>query len=403
MNVHRLRNREARRLFLAHHALIAPAHDLLALIEQLGFVQIDSINTVERAHHMILAARHKQYRPQQLQHLLEESRQLFEHWTHDAAIIPTAYFLYWRLRFERAAAQLAPQWQAWQRGNFIDRLEVLLERVRDHGPVRARDVTDRSGRRSTSGGGWWSWHPSKTALEFLWRTGKLAISRREDFQKVFDLTARVIPQEHFSASCSSAEALDWACAGALDRLGFATAGEIAAFWGAATLAEAQDWGQRNLLAGALTEIDVEAADGRLQRAFARPDISEKAHATSPPSGGIRVLSPFDPLLRDRKRCARLFGFHYRIEVFVPALQRRYGYYVFPLLERDRLIGRIDMRRQHHRDSLTVRALWPEPGVKFGKQRLHRLTAELHRIARFCGCEQLGFDANWLRLGFEPKR
>jgi hypothetical protein len=111
---------------------------------------------------------------------------------------------------------------------------------------------------------------------------------------------------------------------------------------------------------------------------------------------MRVLSPFDPALRDRVRAERLFGFHYRIEVFVPEAQRRYGYYVFPLLEGARLVGRIDMKARRDAGVLQVRALWPEAGVRFGAGRMARLEAELDRMARFAGCDRVGFDVGWLR-------
>ena len=160
--------------------------------------------------------------------------------------------------------------------------------------------------------------------------------------------------------------------------------------------EAKDW-CANRLGDDLIEVDIGCAeDGTLRRCFARPDVLVQAEAAPPPPGGIRVLSPFDPALRDRRRTERLFGFHYRIEVFTPAAKRRYGYYVFPLLEGDRLVGRIDMKRQAETGALAVRALWPERGIRFGKGRLSRLDSELHRVARFAGCEAVVFDTHWLR-------
>jgi hypothetical protein len=111
----------------------------------------------------------------------------------------------------------------------------------------------------------------------------------------------------------------------------------------------------------------------------------QAREATPPPDRVRILSPFDPALRDRKRTERLFGYHYRIEVFVPAQKRRYGYYVFPILEGHRLIGRIDMKCHRDTASLTVTGLWLEPGVKLSKQRIAKLEAELDRYRRFTGC------------------
>ena len=389
----RLTNRVARRLFLERHGLGRPpqGEDLTGLIERLGFVQIDSIATVERAHHMILATRRRSYRPPQLDDLLERRRTLFEHWTHDASVIPMSFYPHWRLRFRRDADMLRARWRKWRRAGFEERFDEVLERIRDGGPVMAREFG--AGRRRDAAA-WWDWHPSKTALEFLWRTGALAIDRREGFQKVFDLADRVIPASVRAAVPDERETLDWACASALDRLGFASAREIAAFWDTASLDEARTWcAARD--AGELVEVAVEGArPGAVRRLFARPDICEQAERAPEPPARVRVLSPFDPLLRDRKRAEWLFGFRYRIEIYVAEKKREYGYYVFPLLEGDRLIGRIDMRRREGR--LCVRALWPERGVRLGKGRLARIERELARIARFCGCDGPAFENGWIR-------
>ena len=389
----RLSNRAARRLFLDRHGLgrTPPGEDLAGLIGRLGFVQVDSIATVERAHHMILASRRRSYRPRELDSLLERRRALFEHWTHDASVIPMAFYPHWRLRFRRDADMLRARWRKWRRAGFEERFDEVLERIRRDGPVMAREL---GGDRKRTEAGWWDWHPSKTALEFLWRTGALAIARREGFQKVFDLAERVVPETLLKTVPSEGETLDWACSGALGRLGFATPREIASFWDTASLAEARSWcaaqdGDR------LVEVEVEGAEpDRVRRLFARPDICEQAEEASEPPGGVRVLSPFDPLLRDRKRAEWLFGFRFRIEIFVPEEKREYGYYVFPLLEGDRLLGRIDMRRREGR--LRVSALWPERGVRLGKGRMERIGRELDRVARFAGCEAAVFENGWIR-------
>ena len=389
----RISNQAARRLFLDRHGLCRPppGEDLAGLIERLGFVQVDSIATVERAHHMILASRRRSYRPRQLDNLLERRRALFEHWTHDASVIPMSFYPHWRLRFRRDAERLRARWRSWRRAGFEERFDDVLERIREHGPVMARDF---EGGRQRAEAGWWDWHPSKTALEFLWRTGALAIARREGFQKVFDLAERVVPEAYRSMAPGEEETLDWACAGALDRLGFATPREIASFWDTASLAEARAWCARQH-AGTLVEVEAEGArPGQVRRLLARPGTGEQAERAPGPPGGVRVLSPFDPLLRDRKRAEWLFGFRFRIEIFVPEAKREYGYYVFPLLEGDRLIGRIDMRRREGR--LRVGALWPERGVRLGKGRMERIGRELDRIARFAGCDGPVFENGWIR-------
>ena len=402
----RLPNELARRLFLSKHGLARPpkgsgrSDDLFEVIDELGFVQLDSINTVARAHHMILAARRPAYKEKNLRLLMERDRRLFEHWTHDASVIPTEFFRHWRLRFDRDKDALITRWRAWHNNGFEGKIDDILKQISDHGPVTSATVGADEKRNS---GGWWNWHPSKAALEFLWRTGEVSVSGRKNFQKVYDLTERVIPAHHLNSDLDPAETIDWAARSALDRLGFATSGEIAAFWDLITPEEAKDWCRTALADGTLLEAEVMCVDGACRKVFVFPETLDTLADLPEPTGRVRILSPFDPALRDRKRAERLFGFSYRIEIFVPEAKRQYGYYVFPVLEGDRLIGRIDMKALRSEDRLHVRAYWPEKGIRASKGREARLQSELTRMARFSGCSGVTFEADWQRAGLTPTR
>jgi hypothetical protein len=395
----RLPNHLARRLFLDRHGLAsAPkgsgkGDDLAAVIDQLGFVQIDSINTVARAHHMILAARRPAYKEKNLKLLTERDRHLFEHWTHDASVIPTEFFRHWRLRFSRDKENLINRWRNWHQNEFERKFDEILKRISDHGPVTSATVGEDEKRSS---GGWWEWHPSKAALEFLWRTGELSVCGRNGFQKIYDLTERVIPAQHLHAAHDFDETTDWAARSALDRLGFATSGEIAAFWDLITPQEARDWCSEALAEGTIIEIEVECVDGSWRKVFVYPETLNTLSELPEPPSRVRILSPFDPALRDRKRAERLFGFCYRIEIFVPEPKRQYGYYVFPVLEGDRLIGRIDMKALRSENRLHVRAYWPEQGIRASKGREEKLQAELERTARFAGVSNITYEPDWQR-------
>jgi uncharacterized protein len=391
-----LTNTAARRLFLARHALgeapVGPARGaaLADLIGRIGFVQVDSINTVARAHHMILWSRRHSYRPEALKQLTEGERGLFEHWTHDASLLPIGLHPYWQHRFVRDAQRLQSNWKSWFRDGYEAEFETILRRIEAEGPVTSSDVGQGEVRGK---GGWWDWHPSKTALEWLWRTGQLAVAGRNGFQKIYDLTERVIPAAHLGDVPDEATMVDWACASALDHLGFATPGEIRAYWKALRPEEARGWCAAALASGAVIEIDVEGYDGSRKRMLARPDVLD---AVPQVSAGLRILSPFDPALRDRDRAEFLFGFHYRIEVFVPEPKRVYGYYVFPVLEGDQIIGRLDAKAFRDEAVLRVKAFWPEVGVKPGPQRLRRLDGALERLAAFAGCTSVEYLDGWLR-------
>lgn len=397
MTVPVLPNAMARRIFLERHGLaktpsgLGKGADLAGVIGQLGFVQLDSVNTFARAHDLILWTRRQQYRGKSLDNLLSRDRVLFEHWTHDAATIPIAQFPHWKLRFDRDAKWCESKWSAWRREGFMDQLDAVLRQISDHGPAGSSDVGTDEKKGS---GGWWDWHPSKTALEYLWRSGQLSVTRREGFRKLYDLTERVIPADFLNTRPHPDETIDWLCNAALDRLGFATSGELAAFWDTATPAEAKAWCAANLADGAIIEVDVTGVDGKLRRSFARPAVMEETLPSLP--NRVRIMSPFDPALRDRKRAERLFGFHYRIEIFVPAAKRIYGYYVFPVMEGDRLIGRIDMKADRMAKRLDVTAFWPEASIRMGAGRISRLKSELDRAARFSGCDAVAFAADWQR-------
>ncbi|WP_454848424.1 winged helix-turn-helix domain-containing protein [Rhizobium binxianense] len=388
-------NPDARRVFLAKQGLGAPPNraltkaGLLQLIHDIGFVQVDSIQTVERAHHQILFSRNQTYRREHLTALLEKDGALFENWTHDASILPSAFFKYWKHKFRHEEEEIVERWRRWRGEGFEASFGETYERVVKDGAILARDMK-ADGHAS---GGWWNWHPNKTALEYFWRTGKFAIAGRSNFQKIYDLTERVIPAEFREPEVSREEFVDWACRSALTRLGFATHGEIAAFWDLLSPDEAKAWVAAHR--DELTEVLVEPAlGGKPRPSWALPDFLPTLDDYPEAPARIRVLSPFDPMIRDRNRTERLFGFFYRIEVFVPEPKREYGYYVFPLLEGDRLIGRIDMKADRKKGTLDVRRLWLEPRVKPSSGRLEKLEAELERVARFAGLETVVYLDGW---------
>lgn len=395
-------NRDARKLFMSRQGLSRPVREklddagLLSLIKDLGFVQVDSINSLARAHHMILFARNQTYRPRHLKKLLEQDRTLFEHWTHDASIIPTEFYPYWQHRFQRDKEVLLKRWRKARRKGFEDIFENVLAHVAENGTVMTRDFTSPAKK----GDGWWDWHPEKTALEFHWRTGNIAISGRDGFQKIYDLASRVIPEPHRTREVDQGAFIDWACSSALDRLGMATSGEIAAFWELVTPAEAAQWVALRRKEGRLVPVSIEPAKGQpapkaSQKIYAPPDNLHQLDSAPPAPKRLRFLSPFDPLIRDRKRCLRLFGFDYRIEIYVPKAKRKFGYYVFPMLEGENLIGRIDVKSENNR--IVVLGVWWEPGIRYGKDREAALYAELERYRRFVGASDIDFPKNVVRF------
>ncbi len=364
---------QARRLLLAGQALLGPPPDgLEALVRQLGYVQLDSINVLERAHHLILGCRSAAYDRAQFDALLDR-RRLFEHWTHDACAIPLEWYPHWKLRFPKSRARILAN--PWWRERIGERAEELLaqvlERIRQEGPLRSADFEhERSGEA-----GWWGWKPQKAALELLWHVGELAVAGRTHFHKTYDLAERVFPEAHARPAPDPEAHLVWACATALERLGVATPKEMAAYWDAVEPREAARW-------CASARIERVEVDG--QPAFAVPDWRERLAALPEPGERMTLLCPFDPIVRDRARALRLFGFDYRFEAFVPEAKRQYGYYVLPILEGDALVGRMDGKFHRERGVLEVKGLWWEKGVRPTKARLRRLRSAQEELARRIG-------------------
>lgn len=393
MTLH-LSNTQARRVFLNRHLLDRPPigrganlHDTL---RKLGFVQFDSINTLARAHDLILWSRQQSYRPRDLRKHADQDRLAFETWTHDAALVPMEYYPHWRHKFDQDAARLAVRWSSWRRGDFESLLGQVRDQVAKNGPVCSSDVGQSEVR---SKGGWWDWHPSKTALEYLWRSGELAVCHRSGIKKFYDLAENVVPRDVFEARTTWAETRAWACLGALDRLGVATAKEIADFWDIMPLAEVKVWVEAALKSGQLSPVIVDDHLGApIANLVARTDqLPDLAEPRAGPSNRVRILSPFDPMLRNRKRALALFGFDYKIEIFVPAAKRKYAYYVFPVLEGTRLIGRIDVSVDSKTQRLNVRRFWPEAGIVMSPAREARLHKELLRLLPFTGATELVFE------------
>ena len=367
----RLSNAEARGLWLHRHGLSAAPTgplDVMGVISALGFVQIDTIRNVTRAHHHILWSRNQNYREKHLWPLLK-SRELFEHFTHDASLIPMQTLPMWRRQFTRMEKYVAKaEWFASSLGE--QSIKGIKARIAAEGPLSTHAFdTKIEGKREM-----WSRPPHKKALDKMWYAGELATSHRENFIKFYDLAERVFPAHLREDHRPDAAQIDWLCTEALNRLGFATANEIAKFWDAVSSKEARAWAEGR------ADVEITAADGSVSRAYAAPNL-----ATAPkPGSRLRILNPFDPAIRDRARLERLFGFEYRNEMFVPKAKRRWGYYVYPLLEGARFVGRIELKADRKTSVLSVTGFWPETGVEWSDARWKRLEAELGRFARFVG-------------------
>lgn len=377
-------NRDGRRLWLNSQGLgsapIGPL-DVLAIIKDLGFVQLDTIRNVSRAHHHILWSRNQNYREPMLDKLLGKERSVFEHYTHDASVLPMEFYPMWKRQFRRMKERI-------DRFNYYSTMldhegrEAIKERIGKEGPLSTQAFdTKVAGKKEM-----WSRPPHKLALDYMWYSGELATSHRKDFRKFYGLAHDVIPHELRTSEHSDQDQIDWLCNAALDRMAFGTLGDIRRFWEATEVSEVKAWAEH--FDAHLMPVEFQAGDGSWFEAIAPMDIEQRIAELPEPSQRMRILNPFDPAIRDRTRLMRLFGFDYRIEIFVPAAKRRWGYYVYPLLEGDRFVGRIEVKANRKAGVLDVIGFWPEEKVKWSDKRRERLDAELLRFMRLVGAKSV---------------
>jgi uncharacterized protein YcaQ len=374
-----IKNRDLRRLWLAANGLMSErvnagvdGVDVMRIIRKLGFLQIDTVRNIARAHHHILWSRNQHYSEAMLWPLLRH-RKLFEHFTHDASLIPMEVYPIWQRQFRRLG-QKAAQASWYQSGLAQQEIRAIRDRIEAEGPLSTHAFDTKTDSREM-----WSRPPHKRALEQMWLAGELATSHRRNFVKFYDLGERVFPAapDHRDDPDDDRDHVDRLCDAAIDQLGLATRTEIKRFWDAVQTSEVGAWLDRRKL----MPVRVETADGRWHDSWAVPDIEQRLQESPTVSRRLRIINPFDPAIRDRTRLNRLFGFEYTNEMFVPQAKRRYGYYVYPLLDGDRFVGRIEVKGERKAGWMRVSGFWPEPGISWTSKRVERLTAELERFAR----------------------
>lgn len=375
-------NPTARALWLFSNGLARPstgALDTLELIKQLGFVQLDTIQVVSRAHHHILWSRNQNYREHMLEPLLRTKRQVFEHFTHDASVLPMEFLPMWQRQFHRKRDQVS-------RSNWFgkhldpDLITHVKRRITHEGPLSTHSFdTKVTGEKAM-----WKRPPHKMVLDYLWFAGELATSHRDGFTKFYDLADRVFPQDF--PRLSDKDQIAQLCHMALDRIGFGTITEIRNFWAACEGNEVKAWVESD--AANLIDVEIEGADGIWTKALACPDIEERIRSLKDPTTRLRILNPFDPAIRDRARLARLFGFDYTVEMFVPAAKRKWGYNVYPVLEDNLFVGRVEAKVDRAKSTLTCSRFWSEAGRRSTAKRAEKLEAELMRLAKLAEVDHM---------------
>ena len=327
--------------------------------EDTGGIQLDSINVVERAHHLTLWNRFGPYDRRVLERLAYRRRLLFEYWAHAACLVPVAHFGSWR----RAMADYSTRSRSW--GRWLKRNRALLleveQAIRDEGPLGNIDFTRRAppaGRRRNARAGWWNWKPATHALDYLWMSGRTMVHSRRHFQKRFDLAERVLPEALRLEPLAREAFIRWHLRRSLRAMGAATETDLRRYltFPRMEVAERRRAFHAALAEGEVVEIAVAGDRGRWFALAEDLPALARAGRRHTPSRGSALLAPFDSFLWHRERTRRVFGFDYHTEVYTPGHKRVHGYYTLPILHAGQLIGRLDPKTHREARRLEVRGV-----------------------------------------------
>jgi uncharacterized protein YcaQ len=365
----------ARRIALAAQGFGSPrpaqvgTRQLNLALQRLGVLQIDSVNVFERSHYLPLFARLGAYDKTLLDRLtLRPKAPYLEYWAHVATFIPREDWPLWRWRMRRMRDKYAAP------GSWVDShpqmVEFVLQELRTHGPLAASDIEHEANVRR---GPWWGLSDVKEALEFLFLFGDVVTAGRKGFERVYALPEQILPTALLDAEVPADEAQRELVRRAVRAYGVGTAKDIADYYrlyvatAAHVLEELRD----------ADEVQRVTVDGWKAPAYVAADARIPRRIET-----AALLSPFDPVVWERDRTERMFGFHYRIEIYTPESKRVYGYYTLPALVDEAIVGRIDLKSDRQAGVLRVQSAWREPGAPAGIEE--RLVPVLRATAAWQG-------------------
>ena len=352
----------ARHLHLSAQGLLkkprrrAKPTDILPAIQRMSLLQIDTINIVARSPYLVLFSRLGAYSPEWLDNALSNG-ELMEYWAHEACFLPRSDFALVRHRM-RAPDKMGWKYRKEWMEQHAQEIKALTEHIKQNGPVRSADFEHP--RKGASG--WWEWKPHKRHLEGLFTAGEVMVIARRNFQRVYDLTHRVMPHwddERDMLSQSAAEAI--MLENSARSLGIFRPQWLADYYRLRQPALApllQEWqAQQRII-----PVEVESLGAMWLHSDLLPEL-ELALAGKLTATHSAVLSPFDPVVWDRKRAEQFFDFSYRLECYTPAPKRQYGYFVLPLLHKGQLVGRMDAKMHRKAGELEIISLYLEEGTR----------------------------------------
>lgn len=344
-------------------------------VERLGYVQIDTIAVVARAHHHTLWARRPDYAPRMLHELLAEDRRIFEYWCPAASYVPMSDYRFYIPAMRRRHTP-------WFRAN-AKLVRQVKARIRREGPLGSADFAAPEGEKRS----WWGWKPAKHALEILFAAGEVMISERRNFQRRYDLAERVLPSSVDTRVPAKRELDRFRVVRALRHAGVATGSELG--WATHRRAAPGRALQELLQSREVTAFGIEDLDD--DPCYALTEVLETVAKKKARRRDVHILSPFDNLVIRRGRLQRLFGFACKLECYLPAARRRYGYFCLPILWGDAFVARIDAKAERKARRLLVKRLIFEPGFAGHEKFLPPLARKLYDFAAFNGCDTVAVE------------
>ncbi len=355
------------------------------IIDHLGYIQIDTISVVERAHHHTLWNRQNSYKHEHLDTLLSKNRQVFEYWGHAASILPMKDYRFY-LPYMKKCQNPTSSWTKKRKNACAPIMEDVINRIKDEGPLGSRDFKSEPGKKPN---GWWDWKPAKNALELLFSEGRLMVSGRTGFQKSYDLAERVLPDNINREYPTDIEIGCFFVRRALQSYGMATAKEIRDHIFSADKKSVEIGLSKMKDTGEVIPVKIKSLDKETY--FVLKESLDKLLKLKKPVSRVQFLSPFDNLIIQRERIERLFDFYYKIECYLPSSKRKYGYFSLPLLWNDQLIGRMDSKADRKSKTLIIRNLVIEENFKDIENLLPDLGNALEKFILVNGCSNLDIE------------
>lgn len=370
---------EVRKIILSNQLLISGNNyssksGIYRIIEKLGYIQIDTISVVERSHHHILWSRMPSYQKTYLDELLEKDKLIFEYWSHAASYLPMKDFRFSLLRKKN----YSDKYKEWKISNR-KMIGYVLDRIRSEGPLQSKDFDDKKSGTS----GWWNWKPSKDALDFLFHSGELMIAKRSGFQKVYDLTERVLPENTDISIPSVNEFYRHLADRNLKSFGIFREKEV-------MYQRSYDKIEFKKVLNQLTEEKIIIGvnvKGFKNDIFFTSESNIEALDNIKLNNLIHILSPFDNLIIQRKRIKDLFDFDYQLECYLPENKRKFGYFCLPVLCGSRFIARIDAKASRAENIFLVKKMFQDKDFN-NSTYLKKLLKKTAQLANFTSCAEV---------------